>query len=205
MVKNIAIGVFLMTKINKFPLVIGNPSIDLVNSEIVRRGERHDLLVSSNDLNDWLKVMQEFLFFDNQLSSLAQDRSDKVLSCLLEMRTILRKEYESIADGQPITQNFIAFLEKKIEKAPFTYKLLNDKLIPRPIGLIEDTLLSYISYDALHLIEKNKLSYLKHCSNPECVLLFVDESGRRKWCSMKVCGNRKKVTRFQNKINELDQ
>ncbi|HDR6823126.1 TPA: CGNR zinc finger domain-containing protein, partial [Bacillus thuringiensis] len=34
---------------------------------------------------------------------------------------------------------------------------------------------------------------------PDCVLLFIDKSGKRKWCSMKICGNRKKVAKFQDR------
>ncbi|MGX6988867.1 CGNR zinc finger domain-containing protein [Leuconostoc fallax] len=38
-------------------------------------------------------------------------------------------------------------------------------------------------------------------ANPKCVLLFVDESGRRKWCSIQICGNRHKVQNILKKIN----
>ena len=65
-------------------------------------------------------------------------------------------------------------------------------------------LLSLIAFDVLMLIEENKLRFLKRCSNPDCVLLFIDEGGRRKWCSMKICGNRKKVARFQHRKSVED-
>ncbi|MBU7455414.1 CGNR zinc finger domain-containing protein [Leuconostoc fallax] len=32
-------------------------------------------------------------------------------------------------------------------------------------------------------------------------MLFVDESGRRKWCSIQICGNRHKVQNILKKIN----
>lgn len=69
---------------------------------------------------------------------------------------------------------------KKIEKSPFTYKLSDQKLFPIPVGEAEDILQAYIAFDSLTLIEKNKLSSLKRCSTDDCVLLFIDESGRRK-------------------------
>jgi predicted RNA-binding Zn ribbon-like protein len=36
---------------------------------------------------------------------------------------------------------------------------------------------------------------IRKCANPRCVLYFRDTSrtGRRRWCSMAVCGNRMKV------------
>jgi len=37
---------------------------------------------------------------------------------------------------------------------------------------------------------------IRKCANPACVLFFQDRTGRRRWCSMAVCGNRAKVAAF---------
>ncbi|MDQ0879388.1 CGNR zinc finger domain-containing protein [Peribacillus sp. V2I11] len=192
-----------MSETNKFPLISSNLSLDLVNTELVSRGQRQDLLLSGRDVLDWISVIKrKNSFWDNQLSLKIKERIQQVFIGLLEMRTILRKQFELIADGNQIPDEFIAFLENKIQKSPFTYKLMDQKLVPIPIGEAEDILLSYIAFDFLTLIEENKLSSLKRCSNDDCVLLFIDESGRRKWCSMKICGNRKKVARFQHRKSD---
>lgn len=193
----------LMSETNEFPLISGNISLDLVNTELVSRGQRQDLLLSERDVLDWLTVIKgNNSNLGNQLSSQIKKRIQRVFVGILEMRTILRKQFELIADGNPIPDEFIAYLEKKIEKSPFTYKLSNQKLVPIPVGEAEDILQAYIAFDSLTLIEKNKLSSLKRCSNDDCVLLFIDENGRRKWCSMKICGNRKKVARFQQRKSD---
>jgi len=193
-----------MTETNKFPLISGHLSLDLINTELVRRGQRQDLLLSEGDVLDWLYVInKENFFWDDKLYAKVNERIRQLLLCVLEIRAVLRGSFESIADGEHIQDDFINFLEKKIDKAPFTYKLINQKLTPIPVGEVEDVLLSLIAFDALTLIGENKLAFLKRCSNPDCVLLFIDEGGRRKWCSMKICGNRKKVARFQqNKSDE---
>ncbi|MET1178374.1 CGNR zinc finger domain-containing protein [Peribacillus simplex] len=192
-----------MSETNKFPLISGNLSLDLVNTELVSRGQRQDLLLSERDVLDWLAVIKgKNSYWDNQLFLKIKERMQQVFVGILEMRTILRKQFELIADGTMIPDEFIAFLENKIEKSPFTYKLMDQKLVPIPVGEAEDILLSYIAFDTLTLIEENKLSSLKRCSNDDCVLLFIDESGRRKWCSMKICGNRKKVARFQHRKSD---
>lgn len=186
-----------------FPLLSGNLSLDLVNTELVRRGQRQDLMMTQEDIIDWLYTIKENIpFWDEQLLQQVKERINQVFSSILEMRLFLRKEFESIADHEPISDDLVVYLEKKIQKAPFTYKLEKQKLIPIPVGEIEDVLLSLIAFNALTLIENNQLTFLKRCSNPECVLLFIDESGRRKWCSMKICGNRKKVSKFQQKHTE---
>ncbi len=189
----------------KFPLISGNLSIDLVNTELVRRGKRHDLLQSERDLLDWLQEITAEHSFGVETQFLKSKESiSQVLPPLLKMRAKLRDQFEAIADQQTIPDEFITFLENIIKKAPFTYKLINQKLIPIPVGEIEDVLLSLISFDALTLIENKKLLFLKRCANTDCVLLFIDESGRRKWCSMNICGNRKKVSRFQNRKLDHD-
>ncbi|EEL52871.1 MULTISPECIES: CGNR zinc finger domain-containing protein [Bacillus] len=184
----------------QFPLISGNLSLDLVNTELVRRGQRYDLLITNEDVLEWLHVIKVNLPFWNEKTFIRiQERTNQVTSSILEVREVLRKQFEAIADQQEISNDFITYLEKQIEKAPFTYKIIEQQLVSIPVGEIEDILASLIVFDALTLIAENKLIFLKRCSNPDCVLLFIDKSGKRKWCSMKICGNRKKVAKFQDR------
>ncbi|MES5925386.1 CGNR zinc finger domain-containing protein [Bacillus cereus group sp. MG9] len=189
-----------MQETKQFPLISGNLSLDLVNTELVRRGQRYDLLITDEDVLEWLHVVKENIPFDNEM--VLQERMNQVTSSILEIREVLRKQFEAIADQHEISNDFIVYLEKQIEKAPFTYKVIEQRLVPIPVGEIEDVLVSLIAFDTLTLIAENKLISLKRCSNPDCVLLFIDKSGKRKWCSMKICGNRKKVAKFQDRKSE---
>jgi predicted RNA-binding Zn ribbon-like protein len=194
-----------MVHTNNFPLITGNISLDLVNTEVVRRGQRINLLLSKDDVLAWMHVMRkENTSFSAQLIVQAEDRIEKVYPKLLEFRTYLRVNFERIANGEAISHSLINILEKRIELAPFIYRVVNDRLIPFPIGNSEDAIISLIAYDCLMLMESKKLNGLKRCTNPDCVLLFIDEGGRRKWCSMKICGNRKKAARFQQRKIESD-
>ena len=192
-----------MQETNKFPLLSGNLSIDLVNTEVVRRGQRHDLLPTEEDILDWLHTVQIQIPFWHERMQQLKEQLPTVKEKLLAMRSVLRSQLESIADQHTVTHTFISYLEGLIEQAPITYKLKNEQLIPVPLGKLEDMLLTIIALVALSLIANRKLQLLKRCANTDCVLLFIDESGRRKWCSMKICGNRKKVAKFQHrKIGE---
>ncbi|MBI3693986.1 MAG: CGNR zinc finger domain-containing protein [Acidobacteria bacterium] len=55
-----------------------------------------------------------------------------------------------------------------------------------------------IAHSAAELFEKADTAPVRKCANPECVLYFYDTSrtGRRRWCSMAICGNRHKVAAF---------
>ena len=179
----------------KFPLLCGHLSLDLVNTEVVRRGQRIDLLPSARELNDWLQAVGLSDLWDGQHAEAMHDS-------LLVMRHELRWHFETIAEQQTIPPSLVQQLEAYIERAPFTYRLVDGKLRALPVGEPSAMLQSLIALDVLKLIADDKLRRLKRCANEDCVLLFLDESGRRKWCSMKICGNRQKVAQFQQRQSE---
>jgi predicted RNA-binding Zn ribbon-like protein len=59
-------------------------------------------------------------------------------------------------------------------------------------------LLAAIARSGAELIAEGASQNLKRCANPECPILFYDDSRthRRRWCSMALCGNRSKVAAF---------
>ncbi|UOF89999.1 CGNR zinc finger domain-containing protein [Fodinisporobacter ferrooxydans] len=181
-----------------FPLVSGHLSLDLINTEVVRRGVRHDLLVNSEDLTHWIEAMEQAGSLFPDIFQEGYD-SPEALYALRKMRDFLRKEFEKIADGYIATDRLRVHLEELVERAPFSYKVRDEALIPVPMGSPADSLISLVAFDALRLLATGDLLTLHRCANPDCVLMFMDFSGRRKWCSMKICGNRTKVARYQSK------
>ncbi|WP_117170051.1 CGNR zinc finger domain-containing protein [Paraliobacillus sediminis] len=187
-----------MTNEITFPLISGNISMDLVNTEVVRHGTRHDLLTNADHVRAWFDTLiMEKIIFKEQFSADIEHWGNDSLSILRELRQVLREGFEMLADGKELSSDWIKHLELLIENAPFTYQLKNDQLIPTPMGKPENALISLIALDALTLISSGQLNNIHRCANPDCVLLFIDTHGRRKWCSMKICGNRSKVTRHQ--------
>lgn len=53
-----------------------------------------------------------------------------------------------------------------------------------------------IARSAQSLLTSDDLSKVRACGGPECGWLFVDRTGRRRWCTMATCGNRAKARRF---------
>lgn len=179
-----------------FPILCGHPSIDLVNTEIVRRGVRHDLLLTESDLERWLVVInRETSFALSQKPTFSVD----ILQGVKKLRAYLRSGFEQLADGHTLGDNWSEPLEEFTRKAPLSYRLVEGALVPTPMGDPASGLLSLIALNTLELLASGKLARIRRCANPECVLLFTDSNGRRKWCSMKICGNRAKVSRHQSK------
>lgn len=187
-----------MTTEITFPLISGNISLDLVNTEVVSHGTRHDLLISREHVLAWFNTInKEGNLSRDQFNGNIELWADDALPLLREIRSFLREGYERRADGIDLSCDWNKDLELYIKQAPFMYKLKDNQLVPIPIGKPADALLSIVALDALKLLSSNQLSKIQRCANPECVLLFIDTHGRRKWCSMQICGNRSKVTRHQ--------
>ncbi|MFI9588628.1 CGNR zinc finger domain-containing protein [Streptomyces sp. NPDC052236] len=61
--------------------------------------------------------------------------------------------------------------------------------------------LATVARDAVLLVSGPLLTRVKECENPECSLLFLDDSQarRRRWCSMDRCGNLAKVAGYRSR------
>jgi predicted RNA-binding Zn ribbon-like protein len=56
-----------------------------------------------------------------------------------------------------------------------------------------------LSLSAAELMTSDEMDLLRACGDPECRWLFLDTSKNhtRRWCDMKICGNRMKARRFK--------
>lgn len=189
-----------MSESEIFPLISNHLSLDLVNTEIVRRGIRHDLL--KGNFANWIQTMQKSGNLVDEQFNKECVLSDG-LNALLDLRKFLRCGFERIADGRHLDDQWVSHLEYLNEKAPLSFKLISGNLVPIPVGTSLNAIVSLVAFDALRLYTTGDLQALRRCANPDCVLLFIDTSGRRKWCSMKICGNRMKVSRHNRRnVNE---
>ncbi|MFF4255635.1 CGNR zinc finger domain-containing protein [Streptomyces sp. NPDC001663] len=61
--------------------------------------------------------------------------------------------------------------------------------------------LATVARDAVLLVSSPQLERVKECENPDCSLLFLDDSQarRRRWCSMERCGNLAKVAGYRSR------
>jgi predicted RNA-binding Zn ribbon-like protein len=54
-----------------------------------------------------------------------------------------------------------------------------------------------VAADAVALLaDAERLARVRHCPGHDCGWLFLDTSGRRRWCSMDTCGSRAKMRRL---------
>ena len=68
---------------------------------------------------------------------------------------------------------------------------------PESLGL--RTPLLALAWQARTLVEADEHRYVGRCPGNGCGWLFVNPTGRRRWCVMSVCGNRAKARRFAHR------
>ncbi|MQA61123.1 MAG: hypothetical protein GEU86_06430 [Actinophytocola sp.] len=57
---------------------------------------------------------------------------------------------------------------------------------------------------AADLLTSPEVGTVSACPGHDCGWLFLDRSGRRRWCSMRTCGNRAKVAAHARRRREQD-
>ncbi|MES9851732.1 MAG: CGNR zinc finger domain-containing protein [Candidatus Thiodiazotropha sp. L084R] len=174
-----------------FVFLGNNPAVDFVNTEVIMRGQRVDLLPTAEDLARWAESAN--LPLDLPVSQ-------KSFTDALVLRNALSKIFSARIDGQQGTQQVLDTINRHLLRYT-THQVLTIKenkyvLVPDNSKLKVAMLLEYLAHTGATLLTSNQAKQLKRCSNPDCILLFVDtsRSRKRRWCSMETCGNRAKVS-----------
>jgi len=59
--------------------------------------------------------------------------------------------------------------------------------------------------DAVRMLAGDELSHLHTCGDDTCSSVFLDRSGRRRWCTDLSCGNRARVRAHRSRTNDTRQ
>ena len=65
-------------------------------------------------------------------------------------------------------------------------------------------LLGELAADAITVLTGPQAERLRQCANPDCILQFVADNPRQRWCSSALCGNRARVARHYRRHNEAE-
>lgn len=126
-------------------------------------------------------------------------RSATSFTRALALRDMLRTLLATLVAGEPVRRQWVE-LVNEILRSDLGYP----QLVAReggwsvaPVASRADPLAALVpvARSAAELIQEGPGAPVRKCANPKCVLYFYDASrtGKRRWCSMAVCGNRMKV------------
>lgn len=188
--------------------VTENLALNFCNSTIHRNGKIIELIENVSVLQRWSEVPLDNLKEYNRQLSIFNSLIDDGVSSLDELLAF-RNELHDLLVTSVTNPNEIEHLTKEVElylvNHPFSLIFVDEwqpLLVPVSSGLEGIKSLMYLS--VVELFKTNQFSKLSCCANEKCPLLFINQSGRRKWCSMALCGNRNKVERFLQKESIKD-
>jgi predicted RNA-binding Zn ribbon-like protein len=157
--------------------------------------ERTDVLRTEDTLGRWGRRLD--LLRDN-----AEQASAAELRRARALRDALYRLFSSISrDQKPSTKDLDVLMSNYIEAVKHAsllaagdlYKLDWLERDPRRIRYT-------VATDAIALLQDlSRLKRVSRCPGRDCGWLFLNTSGRRRWCSMSTCGSRDKMRRLHQR------
>lgn len=192
---------------SKFVIATDNLALNLVNTQIMRYKKKIELINDETDLLSWILIQKKLTSSVPQKYQLdileSAVRTQDITEKVLKLREVIGSELQHFMNHEISLENWILDINKKLHNLPFTSCIVdNDHVLVPYNSTGYRAFLSVIYLSLSELIENEDIKKLKHCANPECILIFLDKTGRRKWCSMDICGNRNKSKKFTKKQKE---
>jgi predicted RNA-binding Zn ribbon-like protein len=139
------------------------------------------------------------------------EEAQRVLQAAVELREAMYAVFSAVIAKRAVAASALALLNGYIQLAAQHLSLTPanggfawryDSYGDSPGGF--ETLLWPIVRSAAELLASDNLPFVRACSSKTCQWFFLDTSKnhRRRWCSMKLCGNRAKVQKFYARQRE---
>ncbi|OOG66900.1 hypothetical protein B0E45_24050 [Sinorhizobium sp. A49] len=177
---------------------VGEPlALDLINTRPLI-GEGHvDLIGDAEGLAVW--VAQEAGRLPDASLFGAATLAVEDLVAVHAVRDHLASAVRSLIEGRDVPTGDVAGLNAAMRAAPVTRHLdwgdapaVNSERAGTP-GV---QLAGFLAEDAALLLAGPDARLIRKCEADDCVMLFVGNNARRRWCSAARCGNRVRVSRY---------
>jgi predicted RNA-binding Zn ribbon-like protein len=182
------------------PLVAGRLALDFANISSAGRELSWDEFVSF--LVDARLVSEERASRLRPLLLNEPHAVDAVLLRILRLRESLRAIFSAVVQEKHYPASWVEPINEILRITEGHDELVAHdggwslQFVAREGGL--EWMLAAIARSAAELLVEGQQAPIRRCANPSCRLFFYDDSRthRRRWCSMKLCGNRNKVAAF---------
>jgi predicted RNA-binding Zn ribbon-like protein len=196
-----------------FELIGGHSALDLVNTLDWRFRESgtEELLRDYSDLVRFTKQCGLITSVESRrlLRDVSEGQGTRVVAAVRHLRETAAQHLYTALKGERAPAASMKTLYSSFRDAREQQRLVwtDTKLaweLPRSASLPELPLW-LLSLEVLELMTSDAMLRLRECGNPECRWLFLDTSKNhtRRWCDMKVCGNRMKARRFKAQRDTL--
>jgi predicted RNA-binding Zn ribbon-like protein len=193
-------------------LLGGAPCLDFVNTKNWNDHEEvYDFFTEYHALLSWgLQVRLITPQQAEQQSEMAGRKTKEsimVLEQALALREVLYRIFFAIANQDQVSPADLALFNNAWAKALTRLQVQPDRKIFQWNWVGMDEALGSMLWPVLHsaaeLLISEKLHRVKNCAG--CGWLFLDttKAGRRRWCDMRICGNREKSRRHYARTRVL--
>jgi predicted RNA-binding Zn ribbon-like protein len=180
---------------DEFQLVAGHVALDFANTLDNRYDPARRL--------ELLTTYDRFVAFARQSEILAGEGARKLsahhsLARVIELREALHFLFLAVAENQAPPRTAMKTLNRLLAEARAAQTLVweKDRFEWRPLKTVAP--LHAIAFAAAELLTSPDRVHVRECSAGTCRWFFLDRSKNhsRRWCDMKICGNRAKAQRF---------
>jgi predicted RNA-binding Zn ribbon-like protein len=170
--------------------------LDFANSvECSTEDEHVDVLRTEELLGRWGRHL-------GLLSDDAQPASATELRRARALRAAVYRLFSSISrDREPARKDLEVLMSNYVEAVKHASLLAGEDFYELDWLARDPRRIRYaIATDAIALLEdRSRLKRVSSCPGRGCGWLFLDTSGRRRWCSMSTCGSRDKMRRLHQR------
>jgi len=192
----------------EFQIIAGELCLDFVNTLDNRPvpERRKDLLTTYQDLADW--AVQAGALSPLQRGALLREAgidpkaAEQALGKAIALRECLYRIISSVLRNRRAASDdlaaFNAYQREAFSNLQLKPSRSGYRLRWKDDASLLDSILWPIVRSASDLLTSPDLGNVHECDMPSCRWIFVDRSKnhRRRWCDMKVCGNRAKARKF---------
>jgi predicted RNA-binding Zn ribbon-like protein len=185
-------------------------AVDLVNTEIVARRRRYDLLQTPQDVLDWFGALRPLRPEEDLVELEGMLAPDAMFMMKLKtFRSELRQLFGEITAGQGLrADEALDFLNTELgtvrlslmtRNRPDTGTSGNFQMVYRAESQPGALIILTCAISAMRLLAERDLSRLHKCRNPHCVLFFYDltRNATREWCSIECMDRARSAERYQ--------
>lgn len=184
-----------MAVVSGMDLVGDHPVMDLLNT-VVRQGDGLvDLLGSDADVLRWLERV-------GLAGNAEKLPSGRLVDAARRLREMVRRLVTQRKDGRRMdTGSLNEFLQLGRSYCELRQRAGATVVVRRYEGGRAEAQLARLAEMAAEFLATADFDLVRRCEGEGCVLWFYDrtKAHRRRWCSMKICGNRHKVAAFRER------
>jgi len=181
----------------EFRFLTGRPWLDFVATLADRFGEDpFERMWDEDRLAEWLH------------RAMGADRDIEVTGADLEYgrwaRETMRVMADAVLDGVEPPKEAVQAANRALEPyVPPRAEIENGKLRHRAPGSVR-TAVSWLMLEALLMLSSEEVEVLQRCAAPDCRAIFLDPTGRRRWCPSGRCGVKLRVRAYRERARNQD-